>query len=533
MIPFPNLRTLRPEELGLILGVLAVAFTTAYVLIARPIYNVFFHPLKKYPGPKLWAATRLPYAFAFASGRSSYILLALHSRYGDIVRVAPDELSFVRPDAWKEIMGHRKSGQHENGKDPIFYASSQRSIVGSPKEEHSHARRILSHGFSAKRMLEQQPLIRKYVDLLFRRLREKSANGTQALDITSWYNYTTFDIIGDLAFGEPFDCLESSTMHPWVELIFNNVKQSGLLTACRYIFHNIDQVVAALFPSAVAARTQHQSLVKAKVAKRLNMVMERPDFMDSMARKDKGNLTLEQIEENSDVLIIAGSETTATVLSFVTYLLCKDSRVMAKVTDEVRSKFKSEDEIDMTHVQSLKYMLAVLDESMRMFPAVPAVLPRRTPPQGQILELGKTVLSIYQWTMYHHAGNFARPDDFVPERWLEGADPVFCNDKKAAFNPFSYGSRDCIGKNLAYSEMRMILARMLFNFEITLDERCRNWAVDMPIYTLWEKPPILAYSEMRLIMACIVWNFDFALAPDMEDWYDRCMMYGVWDTRGS
>ncbi|KAI7785175.1 cytochrome P450 [Diaporthe eres] len=74
--------------------------------------------------------------------------------------------------------------------------------------------RVLAHGFSAQSMLAQQPVIKQYVDQLFRRLHEASEGGTKPVDIERWFNFTTFDVIGDLAFGEPFGCLEDGTYHP-------------------------------------------------------------------------------------------------------------------------------------------------------------------------------------------------------------------------------------------------------------------------------------------------------------------------------
>ena len=75
-------------------------------------------------------------------------------------------------------------------------------ITNSGREEHARLRRALSHGFSDRCMREQQLLIKGYIDLLIRRLREHGRDGTVPVDMAAWYNFTTFDVIGDLAFGE-------------------------------------------------------------------------------------------------------------------------------------------------------------------------------------------------------------------------------------------------------------------------------------------------------------------------------------------
>ena len=87
--------------------------------------------------------------------------------------------------------------------------------------------------------------------------------------------------------------------------------------------------------------------------------------------------------------------------------------------------------------------------------------------------------------------NFARPEAFVPERWLPNPPAEFANDNREAHAPFSLGPRNCIGRNLAYSEMRLIMAKIVWNFDFELDkERCGNWICDQKIFGLWEKNPL-------------------------------------------
>jgi len=88
--------------------------------------------------------------------------------------------------------------------------------------DHTRHRRILSPAFSDKSLRDQEPTITKHVAMLMRRLRERT--GT-AVDLVDWFNYTAFDIIGDLTFGEPFGCLEESRIHPWIHFIFANLSK--------------------------------------------------------------------------------------------------------------------------------------------------------------------------------------------------------------------------------------------------------------------------------------------------------------------
>lgn len=253
------------------------------------IYNLYLSPLSKIPGPKLWAISGLPYAHMFTTGESHKRMEALHEKYGDVVRVSPTIVVFNDARIWKQLMGHRKAGTLENLRDPKFYASLGTSIIGPiDTAEHSRQRRILSHGFSAQSMAEQQPLIQGYVDLLLQRLREGSQGGAVALDMTRFYNYATFDIIGDLAFGEPFGCLSDTTYHPWVALIMENIKQRLLMTLLRRNLPIIEQFINRFkFSYFIGSYTAHIDLTRLKVEKRIARMEPRPDFMQAMLGTDE------------------------------------------------------------------------------------------------------------------------------------------------------------------------------------------------------------------------------------------------------
>lgn len=96
------------------------------------------------------------------------------------------------------------------------------------------------------------------------------------------------------------------------------------------------------------------------------------------------------IESHAGLLIVAGSETTATLLSGATYMLLKNPQVLARLTHEVRSAFTSEDEINIASAAQLTYLNACIDESLRSYPPVPIGLPRVVPKGGKVFS-GKFV----------------------------------------------------------------------------------------------------------------------------------------------
>jgi cytochrome P450 len=135
-----------------------------------------------------------------------------HQKYGDAVRIAPGEVSFISGEtAWQDIYGFR-TGNHKTPpylKDRTWFPKPMNgvaSIITSDEELHARLRRNFSHGFSDKALRTQESIVQGFVDLLVHRLHEQVQEGTD-VDIMRWYNYTTFDVIADLTFGEPLYCL--------------------------------------------------------------------------------------------------------------------------------------------------------------------------------------------------------------------------------------------------------------------------------------------------------------------------------------
>ncbi|CEL04917.1 hypothetical protein ASPCAL06041 [Aspergillus calidoustus] len=481
---------------------LVIAGSTVLVyLLTNAIYNIYFHPLRRFPGPVSHAISRIPYFYRACSGTLPFDMLSLHTRYGDIVRIAPDELAFSHPDAWKDIMGH-KNGLPEMAKADWFYrplVDEPLHVVNEDNDQHKRLRRQLAYGFSEKGMREQEQLIRGYVEILLGKLREM-AGTSDAITISDWYNFTTFDIIGDLAFGQPFGCLEGSAYDMWIKSIFDTGHLGSYLQALTF-YPWLRSAIMALVPQSVKDGAQrHKDLAKKKMLQRMAMPGDRADLIEGLLKKkDQLDLSVEHLIANAEILIIGGSETTASLLSGVTYLLLRNPESYEKLKDEIRSTFRTQEDINMASVNRLTYMLACLDEALRMYPPIANGLPRVTPKggaavMGQYIPEGTNV-SIHQWALYRREDYFADPNTYHPDRFMGNV--KFTNDRREAFQPFHFGPRNCIGRNLAYSEMRLILALIIFKFDMTLADESVNW-MNQKNFLMWQKGPLKVYITPRV-----------------------------------
>jgi cytochrome P450 len=204
-------------------------------------------------------------------------------------------------------------------------------------------------------------------------------------------------------------------------------------------------------------------------------------------------LKFQEICENAATVMVGGTETTSSLLSAATYLLLCNPPLLAKLTAILRTTFQIDKEINSTTVNKIDYLLAILNEAFRLYPPVAVFLSRVTPPEGCMIAgsfiPGNTCVSVNQWGASRSSSNFTRPTEFIPERWM-GA-PEFKDDKRKVVQPFSVGPRNCLGQNLAHIELKIILARVLWNFDLELCEESRGWIEGQRFYILADRPELM------------------------------------------
>ncbi|KAF7857990.1 hypothetical protein EAF04_009346 [Stromatinia cepivora] len=498
---------------------IAVAAAAVYLFyfLGYCIYNVFFHPLKSFPGPKLWAASRIPMTYFKLRGDLPYRIKKLHDQYGDAVRVAPNFLDYNSSTAWEDIYGFVKDNQRKNFpkdlKERGALKNQPRNILTADEEDHRRLRRLQSHVFSDKALTSQEPLIQDYArQFISGLIKFSSLTSDNSINIGQWYNYTTFDLIGDLAFGEPFDCVKTGQTHPWIELIFKVLEVSTLVNEARK-YPIIGAIVIFFIPRGMRDRfEQHKKFAREKANRRIDTPRDRPDFTSYILKyndTEKG-MTRDEICENASILIVAGSETTASLLNGVTYHLLQTPTVLQNLTLELRSTFKTQEDLTLHALATCKYLNAVLEEGLRMYPPVPSTLPRIVSEGGSIISgqyvpAGVTV-GVNFLGAHLSSSNFHLPHEFHPERWIsiedieelktaypdmKLTDPnIFENDDRKARQPFSLGPANCIGKNLAYAEMRVLLGNVVWGFDLEGGEGSGSWLERNRIFALWRKPEL-------------------------------------------
>jgi cytochrome P450 len=330
--------------------------------------------LREYPGPVLAAITALPLFRNRLNGTLVPWYHALHLKYGSVVRVAPNELSYIDPNAWKDIYGHRTASKPSFPKDPRFLGpdlyceNGETGMVRADDEAaHSRQRRLVSYAFSDKALKEQEPLLQSYAELLVTKLKDAvSKDKDVTFNMIEWYNFTTFDIMADLAFGESMGLIASGKYNDWVGTIVGFIKAGVIMQACRAIPGAMELLEFVMPKSLVAKKEAFKKFGSDQVNKRLATKTERPDiwtyvlrFQNSEEETDK-KLSLNEMHSNAAAFMVAGTETTATLMSGVTYLLLKHPEAMQTLVNEIRETFPTSESMTMQALAGLTYLTACL-----------------------------------------------------------------------------------------------------------------------------------------------------------------------------
>ncbi|KAK6384526.1 hypothetical protein LTS17_002089 [Exophiala oligosperma] len=445
-----------------------VGASTLYWLILI-IYRVFFHPLATYPGPLMAKMTDWYMVYMSLTAQNTYKRYELHMKYGKVVRVGANELSYSDEASIKDIFAQ---STEPCLKAPAFYKgfslTGRQSVFSTTdRNEHGRMRRLLSHGFSQQGVLDFQPEISQIIEQYIANI----ATARQPVELHDETHHLFLDITSRLSFAKSFDTL-SGRPHQGaqdIETYFTVCPLFGLLPIARYFPFGPFKAARQAQPRIRRSVQGYIDEFRARLGKGTTEQGLLRHMLTACDTDTKTTLTDAELVENSVLFIIAGSGTSATTVLYLLYEVSKRPEVLERLTREIRDAFPDPYVMPAFDTATkLPYLNCVLQETLRLRGPIMSCSVRLSPGKsigGSFVPYGTTVSNV-PYATARDPEAFPDPEAFVPERW-ETATPWM----RSMNRPFSTGNRNCIGMHLARVQVLLTICALYQRFDLALDPR--------------------------------------------------------------
>ena len=250
---------------------------------------------------------------------------------------------------------------------------------------HDRRRKVWDKAFNIKSLRGYESRVLGYADKLVEQLSQRAG---ESLDVSKWFIYYTFDVMGEMAFGRSFNALSSGESHYVMKIMHNSSKAVGIIGCVPWVLRFLTKIPKQINPIQIFL-DYSDSCVEA----RKEMTLKEPDVMHYLLDgepffqdPEKEKLLL---AGDARLIIVAGSDTTATTLAFAFFEMCKEPSQMQKIRDELKQATGKED-FDVHALSNLLHLNGVINETLRLHPAVPGGVYRNTGPEG--ITIGDTYI---------------------------------------------------------------------------------------------------------------------------------------------
>jgi len=444
------------------------AFFTLYVFVTI-VYNLFFHPLRRYPGPFLASISRLWSRIGNFHGCKSERIHAAHEKYGPIVRVGPNELSFANPAAVRDIYTSKSFVKEETfyRAKRIFHENHLFSFRNA--EAHNQRRKLLARGFSQAAINQFEPNLISKIQTLLDQWERLSRSSEEPINVYPWAHWLGFDTVYHLMFEEDPGSVKKGKADPIMQYIrawrptfiykefMPQLEQWGLYVPGRVGGYFRDVQTWKKIAMDVVGKVR----VNGTKTPFLSNVLSNQDAYLGRPLNDS------ELAEECMGGMFGGSGTTANTFVYILWGCLRNPDVVRKLKKELKSAFPDRSTVpDNLTCSNLPYLQAVINETLRRYPTIIATLPRTAAedvvvashplPKGvsfsascldeplvdKSFTFAQTVVGTQNYTIHRWESAFPDPEKFNPDRWLSSNND---EERKLAFTPFSVGPRRCIG----------------------------------------------------------------------------------------
>jgi cytochrome P450 len=450
-------------------ALLALTGALAFHLLFTAIYRLFLSPLAAIPGPKLAALSRWYecYYDIVQPARYTFKIQELHSRYGPIVRISPNEVSFSDPEAVSLVFAPG-AGQRRD-KSTLFtsglgVSSSMGGAIGH--DLHRRRREPLNPFFSQASVLRHENLIREKVQRMATSWLEQAAASNTIVNVSDMFFALTHDIVMSYCFGHDLGLLDihaqAGEMRRNILGVLRGIKVNLQFPWIRDTMRRLPRAIAAqMAPPGVKDMMRFMANIRREV----DAVLSQPQGSSDSDGKSTNifeelrdtpllppaEKTAQRLVDEGTLMIMAGTTSPALSLTLATYHLLANPTLLAKM----RAELKGNELASLVELERLPYLNGVATEAHRLTfgltgrnsrvsPDMPVFYTDKNDGKTYIIPAG---IDMSASTSLIHTDEtiFPSADAFDPTRWI-GADG---QERRRYLLSFGKGSRQCIGMNLA------------------------------------------------------------------------------------
>ncbi|KAF7950062.1 hypothetical protein EAE96_007363 [Botrytis aclada] len=450
--------------------ILLMIFWAVYVVVLG-VYRVYFSPISDFPGPKLAALTTWyqGYYDIWLKGQYIWRIEEMHKQYGPVVRINPHELHFNDPNFINDIFAGTQQRRDKFKWTPRMLTIPQSTVSTLPHDLHRKRRAAMSAYFSKNNVRRLEPIIQETLKQFLSRLEICRKSG-EVMPLANALKAATADIITAYSFGQSANYIDREDYNAsFFRAIDSLLSFAHLFTHIgwlHYLLESLPRKVAAVFNPGLTSlyimEDQWESQINDLKSSKSSDVMTNTIF-SGMLESDlpESEKSASRLRQEAHLLMLAGTDTTATTLMNLTFHLLSNQHMLARLKSELEIAMPDPDlPPTCAQVESLPYLTAVIQEGIRLHPGAVFRMQRSSPDESipyidgsKMWVIPKdTPMSMTAQLLQTNPDIFPDPQEFRPERWLEN--PRL--DKYLIV--FSKGTRKCLGIDLAYQELYLMLA---------------------------------------------------------------------------
>ncbi|KAI5460133.1 L-ornithine-N5-monooxygenase [Mariannaea sp. PMI_226] len=391
----------------------------------------------------------------------------MHQRYGDFVRIGPNEISILNADAYEKVHGYRtKCSKKDTGVfDSLTYKGEHRLVSITDHTQHRKRRKIWDQSLNKKALevyeLATRRVMRDWLYLL------NELNGA-SIDISKYVKLVAVDNMGHVGYSVDFGTLRDgheNRMTHLLDITFRNFAKIGQMAWPQALIMDLPRFGMQKEFEDIGVRMVDQRVQ--------NDSDDKNDMMkyflaDIRSKQPQALMNMNAVYSDSQSIMAGSTHTTTAVLHVVFYYLARDSRLRQRIYDEITPLYGRTvpGEFTASDLNGALFLDSVITEAMRINGPTPLSSPRSVPSEG--IEVDGTHLpgGINVFTPLHVYNRsekyYKQPNEFIPERWTTRTDLVI---EKRVYHPFGFGHYDCVGKRLVKNVLHMVIAYTLWTYD--------------------------------------------------------------------